>query len=304
MNEKLIRPNLAGKAPARLSAIRFPMFASAKVDGVRASIQNGVVLSRSLKPIPNKRVQYILGREQFNGLEGELFVGPPNDANVFRNTTSCVMSADCENGLYVVLMAFDIMDPGIHFERRKNQILRLFSDTPHIRPAEQYLVHGASELMGHHESNMLQGYEGTVIRDPYGVYKQGRSTTREQGFLKLKPESDAEAVVIGVRPLMHNNNVAEKNELGLTKRSSHAENLVAQAAVGSLICRTIGKEFPTAVDFDIGVFKDVTKDELRDWWSGRDGLVGRTVKFRYMPTGGKDKPRHPVFLGWRDPIDL
>ena len=52
------------------------MEASPKLDGIRCMIQDGIALSRSLKPIRNEHVQYILGREIFNGLDGELIIIP------------------------------------------------------------------------------------------------------------------------------------------------------------------------------------------------------------------------------------
>ena len=32
----------------------------------------------------------------------------------------------------------------------------------------------------------------------------------------------------------------------------------------------------------------------------RKGFTGRVAKVKSFPIGVKDKPRHPVFLGWRD----
>lgn len=39
-------------------------------------------------------------------------------------------------------------------------------------------------------------------------------------------------------------------------------------------------------------------------WSDRQALIGKTVKFKYQAIGTKDKPRIPVFLGWRDARDM
>jgi hypothetical protein len=33
-------------------------------------------------------------------------------------------------------------------------------------------------------------------------------------------------------------------------------------------------------------------------------LNGRVVKFKYFPTGSKEAPRFPVFLGWRADGDM
>ena len=42
--------------PADFGILRFPMFASFKLDGIRATIHNGVAMSRSMKPLPNLSV--------------------------------------------------------------------------------------------------------------------------------------------------------------------------------------------------------------------------------------------------------
>ena len=72
--------------------LRFPCVATPKLDGIRAYVQGGVVLSRNNKPIPNLHVQTL-----FSGLEhydGELIVGSPTSSTVFRDTTSGVMSKE------------------------------------------------------------------------------------------------------------------------------------------------------------------------------------------------------------------
>ncbi len=70
----IFKPMLACEVD--LDKLRFPLLASAKLDGVRAIVRDGVVYSRSNKPIPNKFVQ-----QQFKHLEhfdGELIVGFAN----------------------------------------------------------------------------------------------------------------------------------------------------------------------------------------------------------------------------------
>src|SRR5258707_792756 len=84
------KPMLAGDAP---KDITFPVMASAKLDGIRCIVVNGVALSRSFKPIPNKHVQKILA-EGFDGLDGELIVGEPGAPDVYSKTNSAVMSQD------------------------------------------------------------------------------------------------------------------------------------------------------------------------------------------------------------------
>lgn len=72
----------------------YPPHVGIKYDGIIRIVLNGVVLSLTLKPIRNKRVQELYGKPEYNGLDGELVVGDIYDPDVFRNTTSVVMSYD------------------------------------------------------------------------------------------------------------------------------------------------------------------------------------------------------------------
>lgn len=87
---KLLKPMLAVDAK---SDIRFPVYASPKLDGIRALIVNGKVMSRSMKEIPNEFIQQELGKFPIlDGLDGELIVGAANDYNAMQNTSSGVMT--------------------------------------------------------------------------------------------------------------------------------------------------------------------------------------------------------------------
>jgi DNA ligase-1 len=56
------------------------------------------------------------------------------------------------------------------------------------------------------------------------------------------------------------------------------------------------------VEFDLGT--GFTSGQRRDLWVGRGKLKGKLVKYKFQPTGVKDKPRFPVFIGFRDARDL
>ena len=58
-----------------LDTITYPVYASVKLDGVRAIAKDGEIRSRSNKPIANKRVQELLSAVSTLGLDGELIVG-------------------------------------------------------------------------------------------------------------------------------------------------------------------------------------------------------------------------------------
>jgi DNA ligase-1 len=157
------------------------------------------------------------------------------------------------------------------------------------------------EYLEHH---LPAGAEGAVTRDPRGLYKFGRATEKQQWMLKVKPFVDAEAVVVAVEELMHNENEPETNQLGRTRRSSHKEGKVGGGKLGALRVvalshwdQDLNHISDSAPRFRIGTgFTDADRKLL---WAQRDELFGRIVKYKSMKVGAKDAPRHPVFLGFR-----
>jgi DNA ligase 1 len=276
--------------------LRYPLLASPKLDGVRAMVKDGVVMSRNMKPIPNAYVQQLFGKKQWTeGLDGELIVGLPTDKNCFRNTMSGVTSADGRPN--VTFWVFDYIDDCKEFVARLKAAVFYIKNRDAVQHVHHQLVESESQLLEFEELCLVAGYEGVMLRDPMGRYKHGRSTLREGGLLKLKRFEDAEAVVIGYEELMHNGNEATKDELGRTKRSSHQANKTGRNMLGALHVQGPGQ-----LPFHIGTgFDDATRTEL---WIDPERMLGRTVKYRYFPSGSKERPRFPVFLGFRDPIDL
>lgn len=283
------RPMLA--AEADFNQIKFPLLASPKLDGVRAVTIKGMVFSRSGKLIPNRHVQDMLSQHEY--LDGELIDGDPTDPAAFRRTMSTVMTADADAS-NVKLWAFDhLSNLSLPFYNRWARI----QSSAHVVDLHHKFVRTHAELELYEQKILSEGYEGLILRDPIAVYKNGRSTAREGGMLKLKRFVDAEAVVIGFEERMRNANELSTDELGYAKRSSHKENLVGRGDLGALLVRS-----PDGIEFSIGTgFDDAARALI---WEGRSYYLGRTVKYKYFPTGSKDKPRFPVFLGFRAPEDL
>lgn len=286
------------------SKLRFPAYVSAKLDGIRASMQNGRLVSRSLKPIPNKFVQAAFAGLP-EGADGELIVGEPND-DPYRRTVSVVMSDDKPLDFYgdtVRFYQFDIMDDDRLFD------VRYFNMTTGQRNLNHYIVpqiviQNLHDLEVAETEFLKDGYEGLMFRDPNGRYKHGRSSEKEGILLKVKRFKDAEARVIGCEPEMENQNAAFTNELGRTARSSAKAGKVAKDTLGKLNCRGVGGDYD-GVEFDVAV-SSMTHEERKDIWDHfKMGLiVNKLVVYKYFPTGGDSRPRHPIFKGWRDKRDL
>lgn len=281
-------------------ALRFPLLASPKIDGVRAVVLGGTVYSRNMKPIPNAHVQRLFGREELEGLDGELVVGEPYGPDVFRRTTSGVMSRDGEPD--VTFWVFDQI-ANRPFEARYDGLRQRIGNLPTrqrdlVRRVLHLLQPHAAALQEFEEKCLAQGYEGVMLRDPDGPYKHGRSTEREGYLLKLKRFEDAEAAVHGWEELMENLNPATRNAAGKLERSSAKAGKRGKGVLGALhvCCLSTGQEFAIGTGF--------TDEERASLWAMREKLEGKIVRYRYFPTGAKDKPRFPIFAGFRDPIDL
>lgn len=286
------KPMLAGKAD--LDNIKFPVMASPKLDGVRVIVYDGVVYSRNFKRIPNDHVQALFGRKECEGFDGELIVGDVTSDTVFQATTSGVMTGAGKPD--VTLHAFDFIGSMSRFKFRYEVLVGLANKLKHVKVVPHVLIENIEELNAYEEECVAQGYEGIMIRDPQGKYKHGRSTTKEGGLLKIKRFEDDEAVVIGCEELMTNLNEQELDNLGHKVRSSKKEGLVPAGKLGALIVKH--KAFG---EFKIG--SGFTEDARIKLWRERDELKGRLAKFKYQPSGVKDKPRFPVFLGFRNKID-
>ena len=281
-----------------LSSVKYPVYASYKLDGIRAVIYQGVAYSRSLKPIPNKSIQEwaMQNKESLEGLDGEFIVGEPNTEEVFRETTSFVMSHD-KVGKFSFYV-FDILPayPEQPYNARKG-ILEGLSLPGNTKVLQQTLIASKDDLEAFRSNAVEQGYEGAMIKAPEGKYKYGRSSVKEGLLLKLKLFKDEEFKIVGFECKYHNANEAKTNELGRTARSTSKEGMIPVDTLGVLYLSTKdGVEFGCGSGFD-----DATRKEL---WEQRESLVGKYATVKYFDQGGYDVPRFPVFKSLRDPMDF
>jgi len=288
---KPFKPMLA--SPFDEALLKFPVLASPKLDGVRAIVRGGVVLSRALKPIPNKNVQ-----KRFKHLEhfdGELIVGAANDPDVLRTTTSGVMRVDGDPD--VSFHVFDhIQEPTAPYLSR----LQLVKDRPRkggsVLIVDQTILQKLERLNEYEPSILAQGYEGVMLRRPEAPYKFGRSTAREGYLLKIKRFHDAEFEIVGFEEEMFNANEATTSELGHTKRSSHKANKVPKGRLGALVLKYGDTTFNCGTGFN-----DAERERI---WAERDSYLGKLAKIKYFAHGIKDVPKLPSFLGIRDERDV
>jgi len=300
MPANFFKPMLAGTLPQSstgydVSTLRFPLIASPKLDGIRATIQNGKVYSRSLKLHPNKWAQAEFGKPEYEGLDGELIFGNPTAPDCFNVTGSIVGTI---NGVgWVDFYVFDKFDPTLPFDKRLEKAQEA-SKGVHIKTVLHKLIHNVEELY-HFETTCLEmGFEGVMVRSIKSPYKQNRSTLNEGFLLKLKRFTDSEAVVLGFAEGLTNTNPATINERGNTARSSAIAGKIPNGTCGKLFVRDI----KTGCEFKVG--PPGTMKDLKEIWENQSKYLGMIVKYKFQAIGTMEKPRLPIAVGWRNKEDM
>ncbi len=307
MPPDLCKPMLAAKPEpedldALLPTLRYPLLASPKLDGIRATVQGGKLYSRSLKLIPNKEMQKLWGRKELEGLDGEIVVGSPTAHDCFNRSTSTVMSRD-KPATDAVFYVFDIF-ADLRFSTRQEAAKAYAENFDHgVRAVPHVRVKNLKALLAYEAQQTKKGHEGIMLRDPEGLYKQGRSTLKEGGLIAVKRFVDAEAEVLFTYEQNENTNAKQLNELGKMARTSHKAGKVGKGTLGGFTVRMEMVPGHTVV-FNVATGPGLTQELRAKLWESRDILPGKLIKVRYQKVGTKVAPRIPTFLGFRDKKDL
>lgn len=286
---------------AVIDKIVYPVLASPKLDGMRALVVDGKLLTRSMKEVPNRHVFNALSNPNYNGLDGELIFGPPNATDVCRVTMSAMMAkGGTPIATYYVFDKHDFVGP---YSGRRD-IVKAFVESLAptgiaIKMHTQREIHDYGQLRAYEDECLEKGYEGLIIRKPESLYKFGRSTVKDGIMLKVKRFTDAEAEIVGWEEEMANNNAPTTNELGRTKRSTAKAGLTGKGRLGAWKC----KDLKNGALFSCGT--GMTADERAEFWEKKEKLAKtHYVKYKSFKIGEKDSPRHPVFLSLRDKRDM
>ena len=282
----------------------YPCLVTPKLDGIRALRIGTDLVSRQFKPIRNKTIRDTLAQLLPEGSDGEIMVG-----ETFQDVSSKVMSIsggiDFKEPFTYYWFDYVKDDANKSYVARMQDMKDYVNNHPDIMnhpqakiiPLYPKEIHNSVELQSYEVEVLAENYEGVMIRKADGKYKMGRSSLREGILLKLKRFDDAEATIVAVQELFHNENEKTKNEVGNSKRSTKKEGLIPAGKLGSLeVINDAGERF------NIGSgFTDAMKVEL---WKDSPSLIGKIVKYKYFKVGSKNAPRFPTFLGFRDKDDM
>jgi len=295
------KPMLAASLET-IDSIKFPVYATQKLDGIRCLKIDGNIVSRTFKPIRNTELAAAVKDLLPDGSDGELIMG-----GTFQNTTSMVMSADKTIGnekAYFYWFDYVLADNKKPYLERINDMKKFVEDHPEILTASPVKIvplvpteiKTIEELLKYETEVLDQGFEGVMLRTSDGPYKFGRSTLKEGSLVKMKKFDDDEAVITGFSELQKNTNEKTKDEFGYAKRSSHKDGKIDQGTLGSFIVSW------REIEFSIG--SGFTAEQRKEFWNDRDNLVGKIIKFKYFSLGMKEAPRFPIFLGFRHIDDM
>lgn len=287
---ELLRPQLASSdIPDIYTQVSWPKIIQPKLDGICCLAVNGVAMSRTMKPIPNKFIQAYFKEHDLHGFHGELMI-----AGDFNDVQSGVMRIEGEPDFEYVI--YDVWDHENNYQERLNYIKTFFLMLPNrlnrLGLIDNVVVNSVDECSTWLEEYINLGYEGAMLRDPDSLYKQGRHTLKSQALLKLKKFFDDEAVVIGFEEKMTNTNVKELDERGYSKRSHKLEGMVPADTLGALVVKWKDVEFKIGSGYN---------DEQRHHiWYNREKLLGKLVTYKYQELSKYGVPRFPVWKCFRE----
>lgn len=285
MSIKLLRPQLAASdIPDIYTQVSYPKIIQPKLDGICCLAVNGVAMSRTMKPIPNKFIQQYFKDNKLHGLHGELMI-----KGDFNDVQSGVMRIEGEPDFYYVV--YDLWCEDKPY-RERLEILQSFLPSCRITLIINQEVTTVEQCEKVLNLYLDSGYEGAMLRDPDSLYKQGRHTLKSQALLKLKKFFDDEAVVVGFEEKMTNTNEKKLDERGYSKRSHKLEGMVPADTLGALVVKWKDVEFKIGSGYN---------DEQRHYiWYNREKLLGKLVTFKYQELSKYGVPRFPVWKCFRE----
>lgn len=292
------RPHLA--CDADINKLEFPLYVQYKIDGVRMLVRDGIATGRSMKKYKNKKLTKYFSQECFEGFDMEVGATYPNDPDLCRLSASVVNTIEGELPKFVVVFDFLTTETiNLPYHQRMLKLKEYLSQTElpsdvEVIVSKQYEINSQEELEHFYTKALEMGYEGVIIRKQDSPHKSGRCTAKEGAYLRIKPTGDSEGIVLRVEEAYENQNEAKINELGNTERSTHQENMVPKGMIGALWL----KDIHTGGEVKIGAGK-LTHEERKYYFENQGEIVGELVKYAFLATGKKDKPRHPRYISHR-----
>ena len=209
---KLFKPQLAIEAKLEDIQALLNMYGylliDPKLDGMRLVCDPKTYKSRTGRPVPTAQWIYEDLEDYFATfpnitLDGELY------NHTYRDNFEDLMSLARKDKLTSeqesnsrTLLQYHVYDlvlkdlPGLDAEKRKDFLSKTLVTGDRIKLVRYVKVTTVEEFKRTHKQNLLDGYEGSMIRVPTAPYKNGRS----KFMLKYKDFKTAEFTIIDILP--------------------------------------------------------------------------------------------------------
>jgi len=241
--------------------LAFPVYVQPKLDGIRC-----LVYQKEGQWVFQSRNHTVF--QSFPHLEKSLPIGMILDGELYRHgldfqaITSIVRKKDHPDLSQLQYHVYDIVCEGT-FEERYKRLIGL--KDMNLVLTESRPVHSVDEIERYHEDCVERGYEGIMIRNPKGLYKQARS----KDLLKYKHFKTDEFLVVG--------------------------HTVGKGDIVVFECST--KETKNEKRF--GVMMKATLEDKQEMLTNIQEYYGKWLTVKYQELSKDGVPRFPVGIGWR-----
>jgi DNA ligase-1 len=237
----------------------FPVYVQPKLDGIRCLVyqKDGqwVFQSRNhtvFQPFPH--IEQRLPKGYI--LDGELY----RHGLDFQTITSIVRKKNHPDLSQLQYHVYDVIMEG-SFEERYQKLLGLKD----LVLTETRMAHSIEDIEKYHGDCVERGYEGIMIRNPKGLYKQARS----KDLLKYKHFKTDEYQVVG--------------------------HTVGKDDIAIFECLTKDKTF--------GVMMKATMEQKKEMLTHIKDYYGKWLTVKYQELSKDGIPRFPIGVGWRIDLD-
>lgn len=298
--------------------LKFPVVGLPKIDGVRALCQDEKLVARSGKPFKNILNTKFFSHGACNGFDGEMVTDRITGGNLCSETTSAlatIKGAVPTNWCIFDLVTQETMGLGYldryEYASQKLQWFQRYypNHANRLWMVPLTILNSKGEVLAYERRMLDDGFEGIILRGPDTPYKNGRATTTEGYYLRVKRFKDAEIVVTRITEGVNNHNTPTKTPHGHTERPSIQENLIPSGKLGTII-GTLQTDvmfngvllLPAGTEVTVSPGK-MSHDEREYYFNNQQEIIGKLVKFQHFPVGVKDKLRFPTFQSFRDTVD-
>jgi len=184
---------LAHKFTDHKGKVEFPVYVQPKLNGMRMLFNGESGWSRGNKEVIPEVIQHLKFDTGGYTLDGELML--PNN-QLLQESMKAIKKYRPELSSQLIYHVYDVVLPDQHYDNRMEILDTIFMDAPkNVVRVKTVKANDESQVSHLHNLFTQDGFEGTMIRDPWANYEIGK---RSYSLLKLKDFVDAEYRIVNV----------------------------------------------------------------------------------------------------------